>query len=117
MSGVSLSIAFVGRRSGDVEPVWLPAAGRIAGALLVVSGAYLVYYWARVRFGPAATLADDPIVGVVTRFTAQLQSSAEEGRLFFAVAGIVVAVALAATVARRSRSRRRRSSTATLVGQ
>ena len=96
----------------------LPYARRIAGALLVVSGAYLVYYWARVRFGPAATLADDPIVGVVTRYTAQLQSyAAGEGRLFFAAVGVVVMVALVATLARRTRSRRRSASTATLVGQ
>ena len=44
-----------------------PHVGRISGALLFAAGIYLLYFWARVRFGSTATLADDPIVGATTR--------------------------------------------------
>jgi cytochrome c-type biogenesis protein len=100
-----------------VRPL-LPHVGRIAGALLVVSGAYLVYYWARVRFGPAATLADDPIVGVVTRFTARLQSYATgNGRLVLGVAAVVVAAAVVATLVRRMRAHYRSVARTKMVGR
>src|SRR3954463_7014962 len=42
--------------AGRVRPV-LPHVARLAGCLLTVSGVYLVYYWARIRFGDQVTLA------------------------------------------------------------
>jgi cytochrome c-type biogenesis protein len=93
----------------------LPHMGRISGALLVAAGGYLSYYWYRVGFGPAAELADDPVVTFVTRFTAEVAQSAEaRGWLLLAAAGAVVALAVGVTWSRASdaddarRSRRRR---------
>ena len=82
----------------------LPYMSRIAGALLVVAGGYLAYYWYRIGFGAAADLADDPVVLFVTRFTARVSSSADgRGWLVLAAAGLVVAAGLAALVRRPSR--------------
>jgi cytochrome c biogenesis protein CcdA len=73
----------------------LPYVGRIAGALLVVSGGYLFYYWARLRFGDTATVADDPIVSFGVRFSGQVRSFADgQGAMVVAAAGAVVALAL-----------------------
>lgn len=84
----------------------LPHMERIAGALLVVAGGYLAYYWARVEFGPSETLADDPLVGFVTRFTAELQNAAEgRASLVLASAALVVALAAATAAVRRTRAR------------
>ena len=77
----------------------LPHMERIAGALLTAAGLYLVYYWWRVRFGEAATLADDPIVESVTRFSAEVQARADERGLWVvAAAALVVALALVAGI-------------------
>lgn len=82
----------------------LPYMERIAGALLVVSGGYLVYYWARIEFGPSETLADDPLVGFVTRFTAELQEAAEgRAALVLLTAALVVGLAATAAALRRAR--------------
>jgi cytochrome c-type biogenesis protein len=75
----------------------LPYMSRLAGALLIVAGAYLAYYWYRIGFGPAADLAGDPVILFVTRFTARVSSTADgSGWLVLAAAGTVVALALAA---------------------
>src|SRR5215211_7622599 len=76
----------------------LPYMSRVAGALLVVAGGYLAYYWYRVGFGPAADLADDPVILFVTRFTARVSASADgNGWLLVAVAGgLLAAFALGA---------------------
>jgi cytochrome c-type biogenesis protein len=82
----------------------LPYMNRIAGSLLVVAGGYVAYYWYRIGFGPAADLADDPVVTFVSRFTAQVASSADgRGWLVLAGASLVVAVALAALLRRPTR--------------
>jgi cytochrome c-type biogenesis protein len=82
----------------------LPYMSRIAGALLVAAGGYLAYYWYRIGFGPAADLADDPVVTFVSRFTSQVAGSADgSGWLVLAAAGVVVAVALAALLRRAPR--------------
>ena len=70
LTALSLAAAFA--RDGiarALRPV-LPQVGRIAGALLVASGGYLVYYWARLRFGNDLTVADDPVVGFAGRYWA-----------------------------------------------
>jgi cytochrome c-type biogenesis protein len=71
-----------------------PLAGglhRVSGLLLLLAGGYLTYFWARLEFGSSATLADDPIVGVATRYSARMQTLA--GRL-----GISFVLALALLV-------------------
>ena len=74
---------------------FLPHMNRIAGALILITGAYLTYYWARVRFGPAATLADDPLVGLVERFSATIQrNAASSGGWFLLAAAAIVAAAI-----------------------
>jgi cytochrome c-type biogenesis protein len=83
--------------------------GRVAGALLVASGGYLVYYWGRIRFGETATLADDPVVSFVTRFSVRVEDFAEgRGSAIVAVAGAVVAVTILAALWQRRRSLVRR---------
>ncbi|HET7571583.1 MAG TPA: cytochrome c biogenesis protein CcdA [Gaiellaceae bacterium] len=80
----------------------LPYVERLGGALLVVAGGYLAYYWARIRFGDVSTLADDPVVGFVTRYAAQIQDDAA-GRawIVLAVAATLVAAAVALSFRRR----------------
>jgi cytochrome c biogenesis protein CcdA len=82
----------------------LPHVGRLSGLLLVVSGGYLVYYWARIRFGDQLTLADDPIVGLVSRYSGQLEVFARRhGAPFIAVAAAAVVLALLISLRQRVR--------------
>ncbi len=62
-------------RDGLVRTVhkMMPYMNRITGTMLTVAGIYLTYYWGRVKFGSAATLGDDPIVGFVGNFTAAIE--------------------------------------------
>jgi len=102
---MSLSVTVALLREGVtrfVRPL-LPYMSRIAGALLVASGAYLTYYWARIRFGDTATLADDPVVGAVTRYAAEMQRYARDHSAPLLVCASVVCVALAAISLRQSR--------------
>ena len=64
---------------------------RVSGLLLLLAGGYLTYFWARLEFGSTATLADDPIVGLATRYSARMQTLA--GRL-----GVSLVLALALLV-------------------
>lgn len=83
----------------------LPYMDRLAGAMLVVAGIYLSYYWGRVRFGSAATLSEDPLVGFVGRFTAAIERfSAGNGRALMAgvVASAIVTIAISVMQWRRS---------------
>jgi cytochrome c-type biogenesis protein len=93
---MALSVAIALAREGaarSLRPL-LPHVRWLAGLLLAVSGGYLVYYWARIRFGDSVTLADDPIVGLVTRYSAQLQTFAgHHGIPLLAAAGAIVALA------------------------
>lgn len=78
----------------------LPHMHRIAGVMLVLSGAYLSYYWARVLWASADALASDPLVGAVSRFATWVQSSAgsSSGRVVVLTAGTAVALALAVSL-------------------
>ncbi len=80
----------------------LPYSQRIAGALLTVTGAYLGYYWWRVRFGDIATLGRDPLVSSVERLTAFVQRlSSTAGRWIILGAAVLVAGALLSASWRR----------------
>lgn len=109
---MALSVLVALMREGAtrfVRPA-LPYVGRIAGALLFASGAYLFYYWARLRFGDTATVADDPIVRFGVRFSGQVRSFADgEGATIVAAAGAVVALALLSGLWQRQRRSRRRT--------
>lgn len=105
---MALAVAIACARQGlatRLRPA-LPYVSRLAGVLLTASGVYLVYYWARIQFGDSLTLADDPIVGLATRYSAELQNFAERhGTPLLAGAGLIVALALATGLRHRARTR------------
>src|SRR5438094_384122 len=94
---MALSVLVAVAREGvtrAVRPI-LPYMSRIAGLLLVIAGGYLVYYWARLRFGDTATVADDPIVSFAIRFSGHIRTFADgRGSTLVAAAGAVVLIAL-----------------------
>lgn len=80
----------------------LPHVHRLSGLLVAASGLYLAYYWARIRFGNDVTLADDPIVGLVSRYSGHLEAFARQhGTPFIAAAAAIVGLALIARVRKR----------------
>jgi len=89
---------------------------RTSGLLLLLAGGYLTYFWARLQFGSSATIADDPIVGVATRYSAHIQTLAGRLGTSFALAlALLILLALLAgvwhtTPARVTRLLRRRTS-------
>lgn len=98
---VGVALAREGAARG-LRPL-LPYVGRLAGVLLAASGGYLVYYWGRLRFGDSVTLANDPIVGLATRYTAQLQAFAgRHGTPLLAAAAAVVCLAAGGSLVRRA---------------
>lgn len=78
----------------------LPYMHRIASGLVLVAGLYLSYYWARVLWASPLSLAEDPLVRVVTRFATLVQRAAGSGggRAVILAAGLVVAGAIALAV-------------------
>lgn len=74
----------------------LPYMQRVASGLLLVAGAYLTYYWARVIWSPAQSAAGDPLVAAMTRFATLVQRAAGSsgGRAALLMAGFVVAVGI-----------------------
>jgi cytochrome c-type biogenesis protein len=78
----------------------LPHMHLIAGSLLLISGAYVSYYWSRVLWAPPDALSGDPLVGAVSGFANWIQRSAAsgEGRVLVLIAGAVVAAAVAGTL-------------------
>jgi cytochrome c biogenesis protein CcdA len=86
------------------------AAGlhRASGLLLLLAGAYLTYFWARLQFGSSATLADDPIVGAATRYSARMQTLAGRLGISFVLAlALLILLALAAGAWRSAQPRTR----------
>lgn len=75
----------------------LPYMQRIASALLLLAGAYLTYYWARVIWTPSESAAGDPLVSMMTRFATLVQRAAGSsgGRVALLTAGAIVAVGIA----------------------
>jgi cytochrome c-type biogenesis protein len=113
---MALSVLVALAREGAARTVrpLLPYMSRIAGLLLFVSGGYLFYYWARLRFGDTATVADDPIVSFGVRFSGQARNFADgNGSLILAGAGAIVALAVLASLWQR----RRRAISTRLVRQ
>jgi cytochrome c biogenesis protein CcdA len=108
--GAALARQGLGRSLGRL----VPHMGRIAGALLVVAGAYVSYYWLRLEFGDNATLANDPVVGFGTRFTARLEVLArEDGGIVLGAIAVLVGLALVAVVWQRVRRRASPGTTST----
>jgi len=86
----------------------LPLAGRLGGGLLVVSGAYLVAYWAPTLAHAGRPTSPPPLVGVGTALSARLTTVLSAGRVPVAVlAGMLVAGGLALTIRKRHQSIRR----------
>ena len=72
----------------------------------MLAGGYLTYFWGRIQFGSSATLADDPIVGAATRFSAHMQSVAGQLGISFVLAlALLVLFALTASIVRSAQSR------------
>jgi cytochrome c-type biogenesis protein len=77
---------------------------RVAGLLLLASGGYLSYFWARLHFGDTATVADDPIVSFGVRFSGRARNFADgHGAFVLAVALAIVVLAVGAGLWQRSR--------------
>jgi len=104
---MALSVLVALAREGAARAVrpLLPYMNRIAGLLLLASGGYLAYYWARLRFGDTATVADDPVVSFGVRFSGQARNFADgNGSLILAGAGAIVVLALLASLWQRRRA-------------
>jgi len=113
---MALSVLVALAREGVVRRLrlLLPHMNSISGLLLVASGGYLFYYWARLQWGDSATVADDPIVRFGVRFSADAQRLANgRGSAVIAAAGAVVALALIVALIRW----RRHASPTRLVGE
>lgn len=75
----------------------LPVVGRVSGAVLAVSGAYLVVYWAPALFGGDA--ADNPASRFVHRLSADSRSWLSDNQLLITLlAVLLVATTVVATV-------------------
>jgi len=105
MSAVMMTLALVagGVRDRLVKTLRraLPRMERISGALLLVAGIYLSYYWLRILFGPIATLADDPIVGTVQRFTSRIERIATANSRAILVVSVLAVASVGAYIASR----------------
>jgi drug/metabolite transporter (DMT)-like permease len=106
MSAVMMTLALLAGGARDrllrILRRALPRVHRISGALLLIAGAYLSYYWLRILFGPVATLADDPIVGSVQRFTTRIEWIATANASTILTVSLVVVGAVASYIGWRA---------------
>lgn len=79
----------------------LPAVGRVSGAVLAVSGVYLVVYWAPALFG--GDEADNPASRFVHRLSADSRSWLNDNQLLITLLAVLL---VAATVVATVRGRR-----------
>jgi len=103
---MALSVLVALAREGAARAVrpLLPHMNRIAGLLLLASGGYLFYYWARLRFGDTATVADDPIVSFGVRFSGHARNFADgKGSLILIGAAVIVGLAVFVSLWQRRR--------------
>jgi cytochrome c-type biogenesis protein len=104
LMALAVLVALAREGAARVVRSLLPHMSRISGLLLVASGGYLVYYWARFRFGDTATVADDPIVSFGVRFSGQVRGFADgHGFVIVAVAAAIVVLAAVTAVGQRRR--------------
>jgi len=104
LMALAVTVAFTKQGIARFMRRLLPHVGRLAGLLLLASGGYLVYYWYRVRFGNQLTLADDPVVGLASRYSGQLESFARQhGTPFIAAAAAAVVLAFVLGLRQRLR--------------
>lgn len=89
-------------RLGQILRRALPRMQRISGALLVAAGVYLSYYWLRILLGPVSTLADDPIVGTVQRFTTRIERIATANSRAILVVSLISVASIGAYIAWRA---------------
>ncbi len=100
---MALSVMVALAREGVVRVLrsLFPHMHWITGLLLLASGGYLFYYWARLQWGDSATVADDPIVSFGVRFSGQIERLAHSsGSLLVTAAGVIVALALVSALVR-----------------
>jgi cytochrome c-type biogenesis protein len=98
---LSVSAALLRDGLARLARAHLGRAERAAAVLLLLSGGYLTYYWARIQFGDRATLASDPVVSFVTIRAARMQEAAagHTWPLLVAAAGLLAVTSV--SVARR----------------
>jgi cytochrome c biogenesis protein CcdA len=74
----------------------LPRLRWLTGGLLALTSAYLLYYWGTALFTPARTRAHDPLVSLMERMSATIQSWATHsaGTWLLLTAAAIVAAAL-----------------------
>lgn len=102
MMALAVAAAFTRQGLTRILRRALPWLSRASGAMLVIAGTYLSYYWWRIKYGPTSTLSSDPIVGRATRFGAEVQRWAHQrGGLLLTGAAIVVGIAVIAWRQRR----------------
>jgi cytochrome c-type biogenesis protein len=113
---MALSVAAALARDGLARSLkrLLPYMGRVAGGLLLASGAYLSYYWGQVLWGPADALSTDPLLTVVSRFSNWIQRTAGSGggTSLLLAAGAVVAAAIVVSLWQWTGRNERREETA-----
>lgn len=73
----------------------LPRLRWVTGGLLSLTSAYLLYYWGTALFTPAATRAHDPLVTLMERASATIQSWATHTAGTWLLLGAAAVIALA----------------------